>query len=149
VKCGPLLDFIMADIDNMVLAERRVDRPSAGTDSISSDKATMYKLTKSRSSRFLQTICVTGNGPWNANLTENRACNNYSPHYSLLVAPYGDLILKQWTGGINDHPADIGLVSCKYLSTLETSCGGPSSCDCRSSICKAPDPCSCAIENEW
>lgn len=148
IKCGPLHDFIVADFDDMVAYSARGDHSTADTTSRS--HSTWYKLPKSRSSRILnQWVCVTSQGPWNAVLTENRACVGYTPHYSLVVTPYGDIVLKQWTGGIANHPADIGLVSCRHLSTTQMPCGGPSTCDCRSSTCKAPDPCNCGIENDW
>jgi hypothetical protein len=147
-KCGPLLDFIVADFDNMVASRSNF---RAGPSDTTAGNVKMYKLANERFSRgrLGQWVCITSQGPWNAVLTETRSCNGYSPVYSLVIMPYGDVVVKQWTGGIGNHPAAIGLVSCRTLATTETPCGGLSNCECRSTQCKAPDPCNCGIDDEW
>lgn len=133
-KCAPLRDFIVADISDV----RALFRARA-------ESTKTYRLRELNRTVLDNVICMTSSGPWNATLTEQRSCVGYAPVQSLVVDAYGDLVLFSWNGGTADHPADIGLVSCRQVGTTRFNCG-ISSCQCPSSSCPAADPCECGLQ---
>jgi hypothetical protein len=56
----------------------------------------------------------------------------------------------KWQGGVELHPRNIGLVSCRHVSTNRTLCAGAlSTCDCQSASCPATEPCDCGLQGRW
>jgi hypothetical protein len=135
-KCGSLRDFIVAPIRD-VAALFRSNQPTAK----------VYKLKKLGAKTLLDTyICMTSQGPWNASLAETRACQNYAPRQMLTISAHDELVQFVWNGGVENHPANVQLVSCREVGTVRLSCGGLSSCECVSSSCPASEACQCNLQ---
>lgn len=132
-KCGPLRDFLVAPLADAILFRGGPETTQA------------YRLRKLNATVFDRHVCVTSQGPWNATLSEQRSCVGYSPVQSLTINAYGDPVLFVWNGGVEDHPPEVGLVSCRQVSTTQFPCGGLSDCSCPSSSCPSSQPCACTL----
>ncbi len=150
-RCLPLRDLIFVNLDDLAFSsDRQKSGSSSENTALKSPQTKIYKWEKRKFKSILdQIVCVTSDGPWNATLTESRACNNFSPHQSLRIFPHGELIVFEWNGGVELHPANVGLVSCRRVGTIRSSCGGLSTCDCSSSLCPENDPCECNLSGSW
>ena len=150
-KCGPLRDFIVAPIADSVFLDGGHATGQGVAKGPEPARFKAYKLNKLKGGNILdQPVCVTSQGPWNATLIERRACSNYTPHNSLLIDAFGDLLSFEWNGGVELHPPNVGLVSCRRVATTRFLCPGSlSTCDCPSTFCPATDPCDCGLEGEW
>jgi len=147
-KCGPLRDFILAPVGDLVLFDTAQGGGREKTAAPSNFK--VFRRGEVNRRTVLDTIvCVAGQGPWNATLIEDRNCNGYSPYDSLFVNAFGDAISFYWSGGPSNHPADVHLVSCRKVGLFKFSCGGLSTCSCDSSPCAADLPCDCGLEGQW
>lgn len=148
-KCGPLLDFVVATSSGVLMRARPgpATSPTSSTPPTASTPSEVrhFKLREFAGKAFLDRICVTSNGPWDATLTEQRSCIGYNPTHRLVVAAFGDLVTFNWNGGVENHPTQVGLVSCRQISTARFSCGGPSSCTCTSSSCPPGQACACTL----
>jgi hypothetical protein len=134
-KCGPLRDFIVAPLGDTALFRSNPETTK------------VYKLRELSGKRLLDLhVCVTSQGPWNATLVETRSCTNYTPRQTLTINAYGDLVQFVWNGGVQGHPAEVQLVSCRLVATTRFPCGGLSTCDCSSSVCQASAPCECNLQ---
>lgn len=144
-KCGPLRDFIVAPIGDLkTSAARSLEQSDVHPD------FRVFKLTQFNGNAVLdQVICVTGDGPWDATLTEDRKCNSYSPLRTLIISPYGNLVTFSWYSGTGTHPSSVILLSCRLTNTLKSPCSGLSNCDCRSSACPANETCDCGLQSNW
>lgn len=157
-KCAPLRDFIMAPIQDLVMARDATGSgggPGGGgaggggasggaTSSIFGGiHVTPARLGPvSRTDPWNTVVCMTSNGPWDALFIEDRNCNNYSPQDSLLVSGWGGLVPYYWNGGPANHPPGITVVSCNDIGTFRLPCG-ISTCQCDSAPCPANQPCPC------
>jgi hypothetical protein len=90
-------------------------------------------------------LCVTSQGPWNASLAEIRACQNYAPRQELTISAHDELIQFVWNGGVENHPPEVKLVSCRHDATVRFACNPLSNCGCSSTACPASDPCECNL----
>lgn len=152
-KCAPLRDFIMAPIQDLVMASDTTEgqggggAPGGAAGAIGArSNVRAYKLNTVNHVTVLDTIvCMTSDGPWDATFMEERNCNNYQPQDSLIVSGWGGIVAYYWNGGVSNHPLEIELVSCRDIGTFRFPCGGPSSCDCQSSPCPADQPCPCSL----
>jgi len=146
-KCGPLRDFIVAPLSDLVLAREGGGRGAPGGPAGalgSGGNIRAYKLnTVNRANVWDTWVCMTSDGPWDATFIEDRNCVNYAPQDSLFVSGWGGLVAYFWNGGPANHPAGITVVSCRDIGTFRLPCGGLSSCDCTSSPCPADQPCPC------
>jgi hypothetical protein len=133
-KCGPLRDFIVAPLGDSVLF-----RSNPGTTQI-------HRLRALGATVFDQTVCFTSDGPWNATLVERRNCAGYAPVQTLTINAFGEIVTFMWNGGVEGHPAQVGLVSCRLDSDTQIECPGLSECQCLSSTCSPPDPCACNLQ---
>ena len=134
-KCGPLRDFIVGNIGDRVLFRSKQDTPQ------------VYKLKAIAGKTLLQThVCITSQGPWNATLEETRSCTNYSPRQTLIISAHDELISFVWNGGVEGHPPEVQLVTCREVGTVSFACGGLSTCECNSSSCPASAPCPCNLQ---
>lgn len=146
-KCGPLRDFIVAPLSDLVLARESgggsaPDGPAGALGSGGNIRADKLN-TVNRASVWDTVVCMTSDGPWDATFIEDRNCTNYAPVDSLLVSAWGGLYAYYWNGGPENHPAEVSVVSCRDIGTTRLPCGGPSSCDCTSSPCQPDQPCPC------
>ena len=149
-KCGPLRDFVLAPITDLVMAREIGTGGGGGTPGGPAGGAVgtranvkLYKLNTVERARIWDTwVCVTSNGPWDATFIENHACANYGAQDSLIVSAWGGLFEWDWSGGTANHPAGITVASCNDDGTFRFPCGGPGTCDCTSSPCLNP-PCVC------
>lgn len=151
-KCGPLRDFIVAPISDLVMARDGGGSgaaPGVLSDSPKSGGTTRaYRLnTVNRANVWDTTICVTSDGPWDATFIEERHCANYAPQDSLFVSAWGTLYGYYWNGGTANLPAEVAVVSCRDTGTSRAPCGQLGTCDCTSSTCPADQPCAC--EPPW
>ena len=140
-KCGPLRDFVLAPISDLVMAREGGGQGGGGEVSGadhsggSGSKISAYKLnTVNRGNVWATMICVTSEGPWDATFIEERHCTNYSPQDSLLVSAWGTLYGYYWNGGTTNHPPEVAVVSCDVTGTIRFPCG-ISNCDCASNTC--------------
>ena len=145
-RCGPLRDFIVAPVGDLVMAREiggggAPGGPAGALGSGGNIRA--YKLNTVNPSVWDTIICMTSDGPWDATFIEDRHCNNYAPVDSLFVSAWGGLVPYYWNGGPANHPPEVSVVSCRDLGTFRLPCGGPSTCDCTSSPCPADQPCPC------
>ena len=148
-KCGPLRDFIapITDFIYLVGGDGAGQSVAKGTESarfIANQRNTLPKTILD------QQVCMTSRGPWNATLIETRACSGYGPTQSLVIDAFGDKVSFDWQGGVELHPPNVGLVSCRQVHTLRFPCsGGLSTCDCQSYFCPATETCTCNLEGIW
>ena len=153
-KCGPLRDFVLAPISDLVMAREITGGGGGGapvtpgggaagpTETTGNLRA--YKLEAVNRANVWQTqICVTSEGPWDATFIEERHCTNYSPQDSLLVSAWGTLYGYYWNGGTTNHPPEVSVVSCDDTGTIRFPCG-ISNCDCASNTCPPGQQCPCA-----
>lgn len=138
-KCAPLRDFIMVPFDDLSIAT------TAARDEARQEKnpPQIYKYGKKASIGFDQIVCITREGPWEALLIEDQPCAGYFIRHQLIINAFGDQIVYSWCHGLENHPPEVQLVSCRYLYTLKSSCGVLSNCDCFSDFCPPEDPCNC------
>ena len=147
-KCGPLRDFIVAPLSELVLAREGGGgaAPGGPAGAIGTGgNIRAYKLnTINRARVWDSVVCMTSDGPWDATFIEDRYCNNYGPQDSLFVSAWGTLYAYYWNGGPENHPPEVSVVSCRDIGTTRAPCGGLSNCDCTSSPpCPADQPCPC------
>jgi hypothetical protein len=146
-KCGPLRDFIVAPVSDLVMARESGGGGAPGGPAGalgSGGNIRAYKLnTVNRASVWDTIVCMTSDGPWDATFIEDRNCVNYAPQDSLVVSAWGSLYAYFWNGGPANHPAEVSVVSCRDLGTFRLPCGGMSTCDCTSNPCPADQPCPC------
>lgn len=152
--CGPLWNFVLAPIGDLVMARDvpgaggggggAVPGGPAGGTRAPASNVRLYKLndTVERARLWDQWVCVTGNGPWDATFIENHYCAGYGSQDSLFVSAWGSLFQWNWSGGVANHPPEVTVVSCNDDGTFRLPCGGLGSCDCTSSPCMNP-PCPC------
>ena len=157
-KCGPLRDFILAPIGDLLAFELTPAGGSGGTGGTGgvgglggavgpAGNVRMYRRGAVNRTRALDTIvCMSSDGPWDATFTEERNCNGYQPQDSLLVSGWGGLVGYFWNGGVSNHPPEIQLVSCREIGTFRFPCNALSGCDCSSSPCPAEQPCECTLQ---
>lgn len=148
-KCGLLRDFILAPIGNLLLSERGGPGGEAGGQT-GDFKA--YKLSEFNRRPVLdQTICVTSQGPWNATLYADKSCSNSAATVqTLVIDAFGNLVQFMWVGGVELHPPDVKLVSCRAVFTHEFPCDGLSTCPCGfHHTCAEDQPCDCGIAGQW
>jgi hypothetical protein len=147
-KCGPLRDFILVPLGDLVSVEARtVGGPGKGT---AADGTRVFRKGELNRGSVLDTIvCITSSGPWNATLIEERYCNGYSPRDTLLINAWGDALSFVWNGGPSNHPTNVGLVSCREVGLVRYRCGGLSTCPCDSAPCPADQPCDCGLQGQW
>jgi hypothetical protein len=137
-KCGPFPDLISVDLRDLVLYQG--DSGGGG-----GDAPKMYKLREIQGRALPRLhICVSGNGPWDAMLTENRACSPYTPVYTLAISAFGDAVVFNWSGS-QTPPSNVQIVSCNTLGVVRTPCG-ISNCQCVSSSCQPPSNCDCGTQ---
>ncbi len=142
-KCGPLRDLIMADIGKFVL----FNPGQGGGQGGGQTTVKAYRLRElNRKTVIETTVCMTSDGPWDATLIEDRNCNGYTPYQTLLITAFGDPVLFVWSGGTQNHPPGIGLVSCREIALVKFPCGGLSDCQCDSVTCPAEQPCQCTLQ---
>ena len=111
-KCGPLRDFIMAPVGNLVFFD--TGQSGGGGQRATPRSFKVFRRGELDRKSVLDTIvCVTSEGPWNATLTEDRNCNGYSPRDTLIISAFSDVISFVWNGGPANHPPAVGLVSCR------------------------------------
>jgi hypothetical protein len=147
-KCGPLRDFVLAPLSDLVMARDSGGSgvaPSGPNDSSKSGSTSRaYKLnTVNRTSVWDTTICVTSEGPWDATFIEERHCANYAPQDSLFVSAWGSLYGYYWNGGTTNHPPEVSVVACRDTGTFRSPCGALGTCNCTSNTCPADQPCAC------
>lgn len=149
-KCAPLRDFILVPLQEQARVQAGLGSGQpAGAEGGEPVKPKVWKLTKRKVGTVLDRIvCVTSDGPWNASLTETRACSPPTPHQSLRIAPYGDLVTFEWNGEVALHPSNVGLVTCRQVSVNQANCG-ISTCDCLAFLCPANEPCDCGLSGSW
>jgi hypothetical protein len=148
-KCGPLRDFITAPITDAVFLEDGRGIEQSAAQEMKPVRFTATKLTTLGKTIFDQQVCVTSRGPWNATLTENWPCQG-APYKQLSIDAFGENVSFVWQGGIEMHPPNVGLVSCRVVGTDRFSCGGSlSSCECPSSTCPPTELCDCGFEGIW
>lgn len=146
-QCGPLRDFIVAPVGAFLLSADSGQR-GGGQPAVPHFK--VYKRRRvGIKTAFDQIVCMTSRGPWNATLVENRHCGDYTPQHTLTINAYGDVVSRTWNGGVENHPADVQLVSCRQIATTRISCGGLSGCQCPSSFCPTDQSCDCNLEGQW
>jgi hypothetical protein len=105
-----------------------------------------FKLTSLNGKRLLDLrFCTTSEGPWNATFIEERKCSPITPQDTLVINAFDDQIIFQWTGGTENHPASVSLVSCKEIGTTRFNCG-ISTCDCTGSACQPNQACPCTLQ---
>lgn len=144
-KCGPLRDFIVGPIPTVAIDTGQGGGPSGGQGPGQANFK-VYRLKRSSPKTVLdQIVCVTSDGPWNATLTEDRFCVGYTPHQTLTINAFGDTVLFVWNGGVQNHPPQVALVSCRQIAVTEFPCGGISDCQCISSTCPPEQPCECSL----
>ena len=148
-KCGPLRDFVIAPISDLVMARDSGGSgvaPSGSNDSPKSGGTTrVYKLdTVNRANAWDTTVCVTSDGPWDATFIEERKCANYAPQDSLFVSAWGTIHDYYWNGGTSNHPPEVSVVACRDTGTFRSPCGTLGSCNCTSNSCPADQPCTCS-----
>jgi hypothetical protein len=133
-KCGPFPDLISVDFHDLVLSQ--------GESRGGGDTPRVYKLREIQGRTLPRLhICMSGNGPWDATLTEVRACSPYTPVYTLVISAFGDAVVFNWSGS-QSPPPNVQILSCNTLGVTRTPCG-ISSCECLSSTCQPPSNCDC------
>ncbi|MBL7805403.1 MAG: hypothetical protein JNL02_16810 [Saprospiraceae bacterium] len=142
-KCAPLREFLVVPLGDLSMAtegqrnKQGVQPPSRAV--------SLYKYKNKGGLSILDRIvCVSSDGPWEASLVATTPCSPYITLYSLTVSAFGDQFVYEWTGGLENHPAEIQLVSCRQLGNISLSCG-ISTCSCSSSHCPEEDPCTCTL----
>jgi hypothetical protein len=144
-RCGPLHDFIVTSFGDFVVSAD-IDPPGGGQPGPDPSAFQAYKLRSLKRGSILDhLVCVTSDGPWPATLIEDRFCTNYTPRYTLIINAFSDLVSFTWTGAVGNHPPQVQLVSCRQVSTLHTSCGGLSTCQCTSTVCPPTQACECTL----
>jgi len=134
-KCGPFHDLISVDLYDLVLSQ--------GDSGGSAPK--MYKLREIQGRALSRLhICTSSDGPWDATLTEVRACSPYTPVRTLVISALGDAVVFNWSGS-QPPPANVQIVSCQTLGITKIPCG-ISNCECLSSACQPPASCDCGTE---
>lgn len=149
-KCGKLRDFVVAPVHDLLLDPGNGGGSGgaggAGVVAGAGSNTRMYRRATVNRTNVLDTIvCMTSDGPWAATFTEERNCNGYQPQDSLIVSGWGGLVGYSWNGGVSNHPPGIQLVSCREIGSFRFSCGGLSSCDCRSHPCPPGQTCPCTL----
>lgn len=148
-KCGPLRDFIVAPMADRVVMLGRTSLSSnaRGIQGGNVGDLKAFKLTTLNGQTVLdQHVCVKSSGPWKATLTIERRCNGYMPINSLLIDAFGDPVPLGWSGGTQNHPPEVQLVSCRTLGTSGSQCGALSSCPCTNWTCPPTDSCPCNLQ---
>jgi hypothetical protein len=149
-RCGPLRDFIMSPLSDLIMARETgggggggaPGGPAGAVGAGSNVKA--YRLnTVNRTTVFDTIVCMTSDGPWDATFIEDRNCNNYQPQDSLFVSGWGGIVAYYWNGGAPNHPPQIQVVSCRDIGTFRFPCNALSGCNCQSAPCPADQPCVC------
>ena len=152
-KCGPLKDLVLADLSNLLLARAMTGGGGGGSPvtpgggpagtTETTGNVRFYKLEAvNRASVWETRICTSSEGPWDATFIEERHCNNYAPVDSLYVTAFGEIRGFFWNGGVQNHPADVSVLSCNEIGTTRFQCG-ISNCDCTSSNCPPGQQCPC------
>ena len=103
-----------------------------------------FKLTR-LNTKVLNAFCSTSDGPWNATFIEERKCSPITPQDTLVINAFDDQIIFQWSGGTENHPPSVSLVSCKEIGTSKSNCG-ISNCDCKGSTCQPNQACPCTLQ---
>ncbi len=146
-KCGPLRDFIVAPVVGALFSDAG---RGGGSPSPRPGSFTAYKLRALNGRTLPNTmICMTMDGPWEATLIEDRYCNGYSPQDTLIINAFGDIVQLAWNGGIQNHPPEVQVVSCREVFLHRYNCGQLSACTCDSSSCPPEQPCDCNLEGQW
>jgi hypothetical protein len=105
-----------------------------------------FKLTTLNTKRLNDLLfCTTSDGPWNATFIEERKCSPLTPSDTLVINAFDDQIVFQWTGGTENHPPSVSLVSCKEIGTTKANCG-ISTCDCSGFTCQPNQACPCTLQ---
>lgn len=104
-----------------------------------------FKLTSLNGKRLTLRFCNTSDGPWNATFIEERKCSPPTPQDTLVINAFDDQIVFQWSGGTENHPPSVSLVSCKEIGAIRTNCG-ISNCDCTGSTCQPNQACPCTLQ---
>jgi len=147
-KCGPLRDFIVAPIGDLLLLDS--GQGGRGEQSPGPRRFQVYRRGEmNRKTIWDTTVCVSSEGPWDATLTEERHCIGYTPQDTLVINAFGDVVTFVWNGGPPNHPPSVQLVSCREVGVISFPCGGISDCNCVSSPCPADQPCPCGLEGQW
>lgn len=148
-KCGPLRDFFLAPVGNLVAFEAK-QGGGGGDKAAAPQNFKVFRRGEVNRTTVLDTIvCVTSPGPWDATLVEDRHCNGYSPYDSLFINAFGDAVTFYWNGGPSNHPAAVGLVSCREVGVVRFACNALSGCTCDSSPCAPELPCDCGLQGQW
>ncbi|HEX5759338.1 MAG TPA: hypothetical protein VF121_09100 [Thermoanaerobaculia bacterium] len=114
-------------------------------DGSGSARPQMHKLTELRGRNLALThFCRSSDGPWDAVLTETRACSPPAPSRTLVISAFGDAVLFAW-GGPQSPPANVQVVACREESDIRSPCG-ISGCTCSSTTCAAGQECPCSLE---
>lgn len=145
-KCGPLRDFILAPIGDLVMAREAGGGggvTAAGAAGAAGNVKAYRFNTVSRTTVLDTIVCVTSDGPWDATFIEDRNCNNYQPQDSLFVSAWGGIVAYYWNGGTPNHPPQVQVVSCRDIGTFRYPCNALSGCNCQSAPCPADQPCVC------
>lgn len=104
-----------------------------------------FKLTTLNNERLRALLfCTTSDGPWNATFIEERKCSPITPSDTLVINAFDDQIIFQWTGGTENHPPSVSLVSCREIGTTKSNCG-ISNCDCSGFTCQPNQACPCNL----
>ncbi len=96
-----------------------------------------YRLKELNGQRFSDIqVCISSQGPWNALLTESRACSGTCAlSHELVISAFNNLIKFEWIGEVEDHPTDVQVLSCRRVSRHRTPCGMSGQC------CTTPGEC--------
>lgn len=151
-RCVPLRDLLIAPIQDLVFTEasRGGRTTTTQTASQAANRFKYSKLSKLGTKTILdQIVCVTSEGPWDAILIEDRACSPYTPYHTLTISAFDNLVVFEWNGGIELHPTNVGLVSCRQIGVIKSLCSGLSTCSCLSTICPENEPCDCNLGGVW
>ena len=148
-KCGPLRDFIVAPISDTATRSWGAGWVQPGIGSRLGTADWLAHQGNRFSSYLDQIVCMTSKGPWDATLTETRACSGYGPVHTLIINAFGEQVQFNWQGGVEMHPPGIGLVSCRQIHNIRSRCSPHSTCDCLSFFCPPTQSCECSLENQW
>ena len=133
---------VLPQLELLTLSGRSVSDPgkNQGNGAVRTFKLTSLNGKLLRDLRF----CTTSEGPWNATFIEERKCSPLIPLDTLVINAFNDQIIFQWTGGTENHPPSVSLVSCKEIGTTKSNCG-ISNCDCKGFTCQPNQACPCAL----
>src|SRR5262245_44368461 len=151
-RCAPFLEWIAVPVKDLVLAREggggggggggaAAGGPVGGQGSLGDVRA--FKLnTVDRANVWGTIVCMTSDGPWDATFIEERQCTIPTPHDALYVSGWAGLVGFHWNGGVENHPAEVTVVSCNNVGTTQFNCG-ISTCDCSSNSCPPGQQCPC------